>query len=81
VRFLRRLDFFEFPDLARCLAFSQVSASYFWQARKQVDVSLGSTLYSIGNADIDLTAQGVCSAGKFDKNHIVLVGGTARYTF
>jgi hypothetical protein len=81
VRFLRRLDFFQFPDLAGCLASSQVSASYFWQASKLLDVSLGSTLYLIGKADIHLTAQSVRSAGKFDKNHIVLVGGTAPYTF
>ena len=59
----------------------KVSASYFWQAMKQLDVSLGSTLYLVGDADIDLTAQGVRSAGKFDKNYVVFVGGTARYTF
>jgi long-chain fatty acid transport protein len=59
----------------------KVSASYFWQGNKQLDFSLGSTLYLIGDADIDLTAQGVRSAGKFDKNYVVFVGGTARYTF
>ena len=59
----------------------KVSASYFWQAKERLDFSLGSTLYFIGDADIDVTAQGVRSAGKFDQNYVVFVGGTVRYTF
>ena len=42
---------------------------------------LGSTLYLVGDADIDVTAQGVRAAGKFDKNYILFLGGTARYEF
>ena len=59
----------------------KVSASYFWHGNKQLDFSLGSTLYLVGDADIDVTAQGVRAAGKFDKNYILFLGGTARYTF
>ena len=59
----------------------KVSASYFWQGKRQLDFSLGSTLYLIGDGDIDLTAQGVRAAGKFDKNYVLFLGGTARYTF
>jgi long-chain fatty acid transport protein len=59
----------------------KVSASYFWHGNKQLDFSLGSTLYLVGDADIDVTAQGVRAAGKFDKNYVLFLGGTARYTF
>ena len=59
----------------------KVSASYFWTGNKQLDFSLGSTLYLVGDADIDVTAQGVRAAGKFDKNYVLFLGGTARYTF
>ena len=59
----------------------KVSGSFFWQGNKQLDFSLGSTLYLVGDADIDVTAQGVQAAGKFDKNYILFLGGTARYTF
>ena len=59
----------------------KLSASYFWEGTKQLDFSLGSTLYMIGDADIDVTAQGVRAAGKFDKNYILFLGGTLRYTF
>jgi long-chain fatty acid transport protein len=59
----------------------KVSASYFWHGNKQLDFSLGSTLYLVGDADIDVTAQGVRAAGKFDKNYFLFLGGTARYTF
>jgi long-chain fatty acid transport protein len=41
----------------------KVSASYFWVGNKQLDFSLGSTLYLVGDADIDVTAQGVRAAG------------------
>ena len=59
----------------------KVSGSFFWHGNKQLDFSLGSTLYLVGDADIDVTAQGVRAAGKFDKNYILFLGGTARYTF
>jgi long-chain fatty acid transport protein len=59
----------------------KLSASYFWKGNKQLDFSLGSTLYLVGDADIDVTAQGVRAAGKFDKNYILFLGGTARYVF
>ena len=59
----------------------KLSASYFWEGNKQLDFSLGSTLYLVGDADIDVTSQGVRSAGKFDQNYILFLGGTARYRF
>ena len=61
--------------------FYKFSASYLWQGNKQLDFSLGSTLYLVGDANIDVTAQGVRAAGKFDKNYILSLGGTARYVF
>jgi len=59
----------------------KVSAPDFWQGNRQLDFSLGSTLYPVGDADIDVTAQGVRAAGKFDKNDILFLRGTARHLF
>jgi hypothetical protein len=38
-------------------------------------------MYFIGDANIDLTAQGVRAAGKYDSNYILFLGGTVRYRF
>jgi long-chain fatty acid transport protein len=57
------------------------SASYFAEGSRNLDYSLGGTLYWVGDADIDVTAQGVRAAGEFDTNYIVFVGGTLRYRF
>jgi hypothetical protein len=35
----------------------------------------------VGDAKMDVTAQGVQTTGKFDKNYILFLGGTARYVF
>jgi long-chain fatty acid transport protein len=59
----------------------KLSAGYFWKGNKQLDFSVGSTLYLVGDADIDVTAQGVQAAGKYDTNYILFLGGTARYRF
>ena len=59
----------------------KISGAWLWKGNKQLDFSLGSTLYLVGDADIDVTAQGVRAAGKFDKNYVLFLGGTARYTF
>ena len=59
----------------------KLSASYFWKGSKRLDYSLGSTLYMIGDAKIDLTSQGVRAAGEFDSNYILFLGGTVRYRF
>jgi len=59
----------------------KLSGAYFWKGGKQLDYSLGATLYMIGDAEIDLMAQGVRAAGKFDNNYILFLGGTVRYMF
>jgi long-chain fatty acid transport protein len=61
----------------------KLSASYLWKGIrfKQLDFSFGGTLYMVGDANMDVTAQGVRAAGKFDKNYILFLGGTARYVF
>lgn len=61
--------------------FYKLSAAYAWAGSRRLDFSLGSTLYLVGDANIDVTAQGVRAAGKFDKNYVLFVGGTARYNF
>ncbi|MGB5538106.1 MAG: hypothetical protein WBN08_19660 [Thiogranum sp.] len=52
-----------------------------WQVNRQLDFPLGSTLYPVGDADIDVTAEGLRAAGKFDKDYILFLRGTARYLF
>jgi len=59
----------------------KLSGAYFWTGSKQLDYSLGATLYMIGDAEIDLVTQGVRAAGKFDSNYILFLGGTVRYRF
>ena len=59
----------------------KLSAAYFWKGANKLDYSLGTTMYFIGNANIDLTVQGVRAAGKFDSNYILFLGGTVRYRF
>jgi long-chain fatty acid transport protein len=61
--------------------FYKLSASYLWEGVRQLDFSLGGTLYMVGDATMDVTAQGVQTTGKFDKNYILFLGGTARYVF
>ena len=59
----------------------KLSAAYFWKGSNRLDYSLGTTLYMIGDAKIDLTSQGVRAAGEFDTNYILFLGGTVRYRF
>jgi long-chain fatty acid transport protein len=59
----------------------KLSAAYFWEGAKELVYSLGGTMYFIGDANIDLTAQGVRAAGKYDRNNILFLGGTVRYEF
>jgi long-chain fatty acid transport protein len=59
----------------------KLSGAYFWKGGKQLDYSVGATLYTIGDAEIDVVTQGVRAAGKFDNNYILFLGGTVRYMF
>ncbi len=59
----------------------KLSFAYAWKGHKDLDFSLGSTVYLVGDAKIDQTEQGVRAKGKFDTNYIVFFGGTARYRF
>ena len=59
----------------------KLSFAYAWEGQKNLDFSLGSTVYLIGDAKIDQTSQGVRTKGEYDTNYIVFFGGTARYQF
>jgi len=59
----------------------KLSFAYAWEGKKDLDFSLGSTIYLIGDAKIDQTSQGVRTKGKYDTNYIVFLGGTVRYEF
>jgi len=59
----------------------KASFSYFWEGSKRLDFSIGGTAYLFGDAKIDQISQGVRSAGKFDTNFLLFLGGSARYVF
>ena len=59
----------------------KVSFAYGWEGHKDIDFSLGGTVYLVGDASIDQTSQGVRTKGKYDTNYIVFFGGTVRYRF
>jgi len=61
--------------------FYKLSFAYAWEGQKNLDFSVGSTVYLIGDAKIDQTSQGVRVKGEFDTNYVVFLGGTARYQF
>jgi hypothetical protein len=58
-----------------------LSFAYAWKGKKDLDFSLGSTLYLIGDAKIDQMSQGERTRGKYDTNYILFLGGTVRYHF
>ncbi len=57
------------------------SGSYGWPGKGKLDYAVGATLYLVGDAKLDQTAQGVRFAGDYDKNILFFVGGTIRYVF
>jgi long-chain fatty acid transport protein len=59
----------------------KIAGSYFWEGKKNLDFSVGGTLYIVGDAKIDMTSQGVRAKGEFDENLILFLGGTLRYVF
>ena len=59
----------------------KLSGSYSWQGGKNLDFSLGGTLYLVGDAPIDQTSQGVRVKGDFENNAVLFLGGTLRYVF
>ena len=59
----------------------KLSGSYSWQGDKNMDFSLGGTLYLVGDAPIDQTSQGVRVKGDFENNAVLFLGGTLRYVF
>jgi long-chain fatty acid transport protein len=59
----------------------KLASSYAWAGQKNLDYSVGATLYMMGDAEIDQTSQGVRATGEFDNNLILFLGGTLRYIF
>ena len=59
----------------------KLSMAYAWTGNKKLDLSLGGTVYMVGDARIDQTSQGERTKGKFDTNYILFLGGTIRYQF
>lgn len=59
----------------------KLSGSYAWKGKNKFDYAVGATLYLIGDAPVDQTAQGVRVVGDFDKNMFLFLGGTLRYVF
>jgi long-chain fatty acid transport protein len=59
----------------------KLAASYLWKGGKNLDFSIGGTLYMVGDAEIDTTSQGIRAQGEFDENIMLFLGGTFRYIF
>ena len=59
----------------------KLSGSYLWKGKNKFDYAVGATLYLVGDASIDQTAQGVRVVGEFDKNMFLFLGGTLRHVF
>ena len=59
----------------------KLASSYAWAGEKNLDYSVGATLYMMGDAKIDQTSQGVRATGEFDTNMLLFLGGTLRYVF
>ena len=59
----------------------KVSAAYAWKGQRNLDFSIGGTLYLVGDAAIDDMSQGARTKGEFDSNAILFLGGTLRYVF
>ena len=59
----------------------KLSAAYAWKGHKDLDFSIGGTLYLVGDAAIDDRSQRVQTKGEFDSNAILFLGGTLRYIF
>jgi long-subunit fatty acid transport protein len=59
----------------------KLSFAYAWESQKNLDFSLGGTVYMVGDARIKQESQGVTTKGKYDTNYIIFFGGTARYRF
>lgn len=57
----------------------KVSGSLVRVRENRFDWSLGATLYFVGEAEVDQTAQGVRFAGDFDKYFVFFLGLTARF--
>jgi long-chain fatty acid transport protein len=59
----------------------KLAGSYAWAGKKHFDYSIGATLYLVGDASVDQTSQGVRTAGEFDQNTMLFLGGTLHYAF
>jgi long-chain fatty acid transport protein len=59
----------------------KLAGSYAWKGKNNFDYSIGATLYMMGDASVDQTAQGVRTKGEFDQNTLLFLGGTFRYIF
>jgi long-chain fatty acid transport protein len=59
----------------------KLSAAYGWSHSESLRFALGTTIYFVGNAPIDQTAQGVRVVGDYRSNKFAVVGGTLSFTF
>ena len=59
----------------------KLSAGYLWQAKENLSVSVGATVYLMGDTPIDQTSQGVRVQGNYSRNGFALLGGHLRYDY
>jgi long-chain fatty acid transport protein len=59
----------------------KLSAAYGWNPREHLRVSVGATVYIMGDAALEQTGQGVTVRGDYDTNMFAILGGSFRYDF
>ncbi len=59
----------------------KLSAAYGWSHDDQLRFAVGATMYFVGNAPIDQTAQGVRVFGDYSANRFAVAGGSLTYSF
>jgi long-chain fatty acid transport protein len=59
----------------------KLSAAYGWKHSEQMSFAIGATVYLVGDAPLEQTAQGVTVRGDYDTNMLAILGGTFRYSF
>ncbi len=59
----------------------KLSVAYAWKGKKNLDFAIGSTFMYAGDEKVDQMTAGGRVKGEFDKNYIIFLGTTVRYTF
>jgi long-chain fatty acid transport protein len=59
----------------------KLSGAYAWRHNDRLAFSVGATLFFVGDAALEQTAQRITVRGDYDTNFLAILGGTVRYDF